>query len=136
VADADPVGSGIAARVELPGIEREESFGLLFRGYLRVPYDDLYTFEIRSDDGSQLYISEQLVIDHGGLRTPLPAVGAIGLRKGHHRLRVLYFQGDGDRNLALRVRRAGEPLGAVPDQWFYVEDPLAPDRDLPMTDAP
>ncbi len=62
--------------------------------------------------------------------------GAIGLSKGHHRLRVLYFQGGGGRALRLRVRRGDGPFEEVPDEWFYVEDRLSSDPDLPMTDAP
>jgi hexosaminidase len=127
---------GVVARVELPGIERQEEFGVELKGYLRVPFDDIYTFEITSDDGSQLIIDEQIVVDHDGYHSASPKRGGIGLMKGHHRLRVLYFQGGGGRDLALRVRRGEGPFDAIPDEWFYVEDPLASDPDLPMTDAP
>ncbi len=134
--DMEALQRGTSPRVELPGIEREESFGLRFRGYLRVPYDDVYIFEITSDDGSQLVLDEQVVIDHDGYHSASPEVGAIGLAKGYHRLRVLYFQGGGGRDLMLRVRRGVSPFEEVPDEWFYVEDRLASDPDLPMTDAP
>ncbi len=136
VEQAEPLQRGTSARVELPGVAREESFGLEFRGYLRVPHDDVYTFEITSDDGSQLVVAEQVVIDHDGYHSASPKVGAIGLAKGHHRLRALYFQGGGGRDLTLRVRQGDGPFEAVPDDWFYVEDRLASDPDLPMTDAP
>jgi hypothetical protein len=63
-------------------------------------------------------------------------MGAIGLSKGHHRVRILYFQGGGGRNLTLRVRRGQDPFEPVPDEWLYIEDHLASDPDLPMTDAP
>ena len=127
---------GTMPRVELPGVERAEGFGLHFRGYLRVPFDDLYYFELTSDDGSQLLLKEEVVIDHDGYHGATARTGAMGLARGYHRLRVLYFQGGGGRQLALRVRIGDGPFEPVPDQWFYVEDPLAQDRDLPMTDAP
>ncbi|MBT8478809.1 MAG: family 20 glycosylhydrolase, partial [Gemmatimonadetes bacterium] len=136
VADAGAVAGGVIPRVELPGIERDEGFGLLYGGYLRVPFDGVYVFELTSDDGSQLYIDEQLVIDHDGHHSASPKTGAIGLAKGHHRFRALYFQGGGGRELVLRVRRRGGPFEQVPDEWFYVEDRLSSDPDLPMTDAP
>jgi hypothetical protein len=136
VADAKAVRRGVISRVELPGIEREERFGLQFRGYLRIPFDDVYTFELTSDDGSQLIINNTLVIDHDGWHTSSGRVGSIGLARGHHRLRILYFQGVNDRKLALRVRRGEQPFETVPDEWFYVEDRLVVDPDLPMTDAP
>jgi hexosaminidase len=136
VADAKAVRRGVISRVELPGIEREERFGLQFRGYLRIPFDDVYTFELTSDDGSQLIINNTLVIDHDGWHTSSGRVGSIGLARGHHRLRILYFRGVNDRKLALRVRRGEQPFETVPDEWFYVEDRLVVDPDLPMTDAP
>ena len=132
----EPSRQGVSARLEFTGVEREENFGLEFTGYLRVPFDDVYSFEITSDDGSQLLIDEQIVIDHDGYHSASPRAGAIGLAKGHHRLRALYFQGGGGRELALRVRRGNDAYEAVPDDWFYVEDPLASEPHIPMTDAP
>jgi hexosaminidase len=136
VEDAEPLRRGTSARVEIPGVAREASFGLRFGGYLRVPYDDIYYFELTSDDGSQLIVDEQVVIDHDGYHSATAKTGAIGLSRGHHRLRVLYFQGGGGRNLTLRVRRGEGPFEAVPDEWLYIEDHLSSDPDLPMTDAP
>lgn len=136
VADAKAVRRGVIPRVEFPGIERSERFGLRFRGYLRVPFDDVYTFELTSDDGSQLVIGNTLVIDHDGRHASSAKVGSIGLFRGHHRLRILYFQGVDDRELALRVRWGEQQFEAVPDEWLYTEDRLFADPDLPMTDAP
>lgn len=136
VEDAEALRRGTSPRVEIPGAAREASFGLKFGGYLRVPYDDIYSFEITSDDRSQLIIDEQVLIDHDGYHSASARVGAIGLSKGHHRLRILYFQGGGGRDLTLRVRRGEGPFEAVPDEWLYIEDHLASDQDLPMTDAP
>lgn len=136
VENAGPGTTGVMPRLELPEIERPEQFGLRFAGYLRVPFDDFYTFEITSDDGSQLYIDEILVVDNDKIAGVNVKSGTIGLRKGHHRLRVNYFQGAGAKRLALRVLRADGSFHMVPDAWYYVEDPLAPDVKLPMTDAP
>jgi len=136
VEDAEALRRGGSTRVEIPGVAREAGFGLRFGGYLRVPYDDIYTFEITSDDGSQLIVDEQVVIDHDGYHSATAKTGAIGLSRGHHRLRILYFQGGGGRDLTLRLRRGEGPFEPVPDEWLTIEDHLASDPDLPMTDAP
>jgi len=136
VEDAVALRRGSSPRLEIPGVARDANFGLRFGGYLRVPYDDIYLFELTSDDGSQLIIDEQLVIDHDGYHSGTAKTGAIGLSRGHHRLRILYFQGGGGRELTLRVRRGEDPFEAVPVEWLYIEDHLASDPDLPMTDAP
>jgi hypothetical protein len=49
---------------------------------------------------------------------------------------VLYFQGGGGRDLALRVRQGDGPFKTVPDDWYYVENVLDPGEALPLTDAP
>jgi hexosaminidase len=136
VADAPADRQGTIARVQLPAIEREEEFGLRFQGYLRVPYDDVYTFEITSDDGSQLYLNEDVIIDHDGYHTSTQKRGSVALAKGHHRIQVLYFQGSGGRDLVLRVRWGDAPFQPVPDEWFYVENVLVRGKALPLTDAP
>ncbi len=136
LADARADRLGAIPRVELPGIEREEQFGLRFRGYLRVPYGDVYTFQLTSDDGSQLYLKEELVIDHDGYHGASGRTGSVALAKGHHRLRLLYFQAGGGRELALRVRQGDGPFEMVPDDWYYVENVLDAGEALPLTDAP
>ena len=136
VSDVSPARSWIAPRVEFSGAERDEAFGLRIQGYLRIPFDDIYTFEITSDDGSQLYLNDNLVVDHDGYHGATAKEGSVGLARGYHRLRLLYFQAGGGKGLGMRVRRAYGPAEPVPDSWFYVEDPLASDPDLPMTDAP
>jgi len=136
LADAPADRLGTISRVEFPGIERDEVFGLRFRGYLRVPFEDVYSFELTSDDGSQLLLKEEVVVDNDGYHASAQRRGAIALAKGYHRFRLLYFQGGGGRELALRVRRGDGPFEPVPDEWFYVENVLAPGESLPLTDAP
>ena len=118
VAEAPATRRGRTPRVQLTGEERPEDFGLRLDGYLQVPADDLYVFELTSDDGSQLYLNNEVVIDHDGWHGATGKTGTIALASGHHRMRVLFFQGGGGRDLALRVRRADGPFEPVPDEWF------------------
>jgi len=118
VAEAPATRRGRTPRVQLTGEERAEDFGLRLDGYLKVPADDLYVFELTSDDGSQLYLNNDVVIDHDGWHGATGKTGTIALASGHHRMRVLFFQGGGGRDLALRVRRADGPFEPVPDEWF------------------
>jgi hexosaminidase len=118
VSDAPAIRRGRTPRVQLTGEERPEDFGLRLDGYLQVPDDELYTFELTSDDGSQLYVKNILIIDHDGWHGATGKIGAVALASGHHRLSVLFFQSGGGRDLALRVRRGDGPFEAVPDEWF------------------
>jgi hypothetical protein len=68
---------------------------------LTVPTAGSYTFRLTSDDGSELLIDEQLVIDHDGLHGAEDKDGAIELTAGMHALRVNYFEAGGDQELTL-----------------------------------
>jgi hypothetical protein len=48
---------------------------------------------LESDDGSRLYIDDQVVINNDGIHPPLAVRNRIELTGGIHRIRVSYFQG-------------------------------------------
>jgi signal transduction histidine kinase len=51
-----PVKEGATTNFDLHASTREEYVGLQFSGWLDVPRAGLYTFYVRSDDGSRLYV--------------------------------------------------------------------------------
>ena len=87
---------------------RDEYFGLIFTGYLRVPADGIYTFYLTSDDGSQLIIGDALVIDHDGRHATSERSGMIALEAGHHPITVRFFQASGGKTLSLAVSTADD----------------------------
>lgn len=42
------------------------NIGLVIKGFINVPKDDIYTFALLSDDGSTLVIDGEQVIDNDG----------------------------------------------------------------------
>ncbi|MBI5914533.1 MAG: chitobiase/beta-hexosaminidase C-terminal domain-containing protein [Bacteroidetes bacterium] len=78
--------------LSLQGIDRQENFGLVFEGALEVPATGVYTFHVRSDDGSRLTISGQRLIEHDGLHGLTEKTGSIVLKKGKHLVRFEFFQ--------------------------------------------
>jgi hexosaminidase len=113
-----PMRSDIADDIALPAHARPEGFGLRYRGWLLVPKGGLYRFSLTSDDGARLWIGNQLVVDRDGPQSPGRTVGNIGLRAGLHAFELRYFQGGGDRVLALEVETDGEPARPVPADWW------------------
>ena len=67
-----------------------------FTSELEVVQNDLYKFSLRSDDGSQLYINDELVVDNDGDHGVEEKTGQIQLKKGSQKVEVLYFNGGGD----------------------------------------
>jgi alpha-L-fucosidase len=100
-----PAKTGVIGTFDLSPRQRPEYFALRYRGLIRVPQDGVYTFTVTSDDGSRLYIGDQLVVDNDGLHGAQARSGAIALGAGAHAITVTYFNKTGD--LALEVSYAG-----------------------------
>ncbi len=116
-----PVRWGIVSAVGLQGLERDEAFGLVFTGYVRVPADGVYTFYLTSDDGSKLLIGDQTVIDHDGFHGAGERSGMIALRAGYHPVTVRYFQAGGRKTLRLSAIREGDPSRPLVWNWLFRE---------------
>lgn len=103
-----------ATDVRLPADRPADHFALVFRGFLRVPEDGLYTFSLQSDDASRLYLHDRLVVDRDGLQVYDVREGRVALRKGLHPLRVEYCEFAGRESLSLWWSRAGAASERVP----------------------
>lgn len=53
--------TGVASNFTLSVLPRWEHVGVQFRGWLDVPRDGLYTFHLKSDDGSRLFVGRPTV---------------------------------------------------------------------------
>jgi len=77
-----------------PGVtKRLEWFAIDYTGKFWIERPGLYGFALTSDDGSRLYIDDQVIVDNDGLHAPVSKSGIIELSGGIHRIRVQYFQG-------------------------------------------
>jgi cytochrome c len=102
-----PLFAGILPKVEFYAAdfgELEEDFALEVTGYLRIPKTNNYTFRLISDDGSQMYIDDQLMINNDGFHGDQAIDGEVVLAEGYHPVRILYMQGKGGRTFRLTWR--------------------------------
>lgn len=99
--------------IPMDGKAPRENVGLRYRGYLKVPEAGIYQLELTSDDGSRLYLDEQLVIDADGLHAAAPFRTTVALGKGAHKLRIEWFNGTGGAELKLQWGKVGQPLRPV-----------------------
>jgi alpha-L-fucosidase len=109
----EPVEVGVASSVSLPSGATAEYQGRRMNGYLAVGHDDVYIFELESDDGSILTIDGIVVVDNDGLHGSKALRGAIPLEAGRHAIEVEYFNKTGGATLYLRMGRAGGPISLV-----------------------
>lgn len=109
-----PVAAGLAEGVSLDRRRRDADFAMKLQGYLEVPRTGLYTLTLSSDDGSELYLGDRLLIDHGGLHGMTERGESVALTRGRHALTVVMFQRGGDCGLALAWEGPDLPRQPVP----------------------
>jgi hypothetical protein len=134
-------------REGFPGItKRFEWFAINYTGPFWIGEPGRYAFALLSDDGANLYIDDQLVIDNDCQHPPAVRAARVTLSGGIHRIRVPYFQGPRDC-VALILAVAG-PDGEWrlfstdafkpppnPEDWKYVQA-ANPALELETDDAP
>lgn len=115
--------SGAMAVPSIDDSPADNYFGYVFTGYIEVPEDDMYSFQLRSDDGSKLFIDGVEVIDNDGSHSARALMGRIALRKGLHPFRLMYMQGSEGRELAWRWGRVGsDELEDVPAGALFMKE--------------
>jgi PA14 domain len=103
--DGWPAGAFLDTRISTARIRERwngvppERFSARWLGFLAVGRAGRYRFATTSDDGSRLYIDDQLVVDNGGAHSAATRSGEIALTRGAHRVRLDYVQLGGDSEL-------------------------------------
>ena len=120
-----PIKTGITdTSFNIDKFPRQDNFALLIEGQVEVKDEGYYIFGLGSDDGSKLYLGNQLLIDYDGLHGSGDDKSYIlYLQKGFYPIRLEYFQKDGGRELKLMYLTPGifntkEPI-AIPLQFQY-----------------
>jgi hypothetical protein len=98
-----PVASEITDHVHHAIGDREEYFGLRFRGYLSVPQTGVYGLHLSSDDGSRLYLASEMIVDNDGIHGTRERSGYLALEAGPHPIEIEFFQGAGGVSLGLAI---------------------------------
>lgn len=99
-------------RQGFPGVtKRFEWFAIDYNGRFWIDKEGDYGFSLESDDGANLYIDREMVIDNDGTHATRERVGAVHLTRGVHEIRVSYFQGPRFHvALVLKIAAPGEQL--------------------------
>jgi hypothetical protein len=99
-------------RQGFPGVtKRFEWFAIDYNGRFWVEKPGEYGFSLTADDGANLYVDRELVVDNDGQHPPRERVGAVSLSHGVHEIRVSYFQGPRYHvALVLKIAPPGEEL--------------------------
>ncbi|MBI9017077.1 MAG: chitobiase/beta-hexosaminidase C-terminal domain-containing protein [Phycisphaerae bacterium] len=115
--------NGVVKDFDFSCAKRPEHFAIRYKAYLDVPEDGIYYFNLKSNDSSQLYIDQQLVVDMniGTMgRDPWDKTGFIVLKKGFHPITVLYHQAKTVKHLNISWGRDKNKMQKIdPSSLFY-----------------
>lgn len=95
-----------------------------YTGYVDVANDGIYTFYCTTDDGSKLYIGNQLILNNDGIHGMVEVEGKIGLKKGRHAITLEYFQGMGGIGMEVRYSGAFLTKQIIPASALFRTIPL------------
>jgi hypothetical protein len=114
-----PLKSGITPDLKMQERNTDLNFAIKYAGYIDIPEDNIYTFNLISDDGSRLLIDGTQVINNDGLHASIEKNGKVSLEKGKHKIEILFFQKGGGFNLYFSYEAPGIQKQKIPESFFY-----------------
>jgi len=75
--------------------------GATFSGKLYIDVEGEFKFYTKSNDGSELYINDKLIVANGGLHGVQERNGTVSLPKGFHDIEINFFNATGDGTLKM-----------------------------------
>lgn len=121
---AKPVNSGILEgkiSAEKWKTKLERYIGLKFSGYIFIPETANYTISTLSDDGSKLFIDDELIVNNDGIHWLNEAYGALQLEKGFHKINISYFDQVGGTTLSCFIQQEGKEKQEIGAYQLYYE---------------
>ncbi|MCH2133666.1 MAG: M12 family metallo-peptidase [Phycisphaerales bacterium] len=123
----DPIGEEIVGLVDYPstggnfaGSGLSNDVGAVFDGFIEIPVTGTYTLYVNSDDGSRLYVGDELLVDNDGLHGMVEIGGSILLAAGRHEVRVEFFERGGGAGCIVSIAGNGlEKQVVSADRWSH-----------------
>ena len=108
-------------RDEFPTLS--QNYSILWTGVIFIPISGDYDFSTASDDGSELFIDDHLVIDNSGLHGVIEQSNRISLEKGFHTIRIRYMQGAGGAYFASYWTQPGKKPESLSKALLFPKEP-------------
>lgn len=91
----------------------EADFAIISTGFFHAQEAGKYQFRMWSDDGSKLYLHNELVVDHDGLHGTSMKQTEVELEEGYHPFKIEFFQGQGGKFLSWNYKKSGDDIWKV-----------------------
>ncbi len=114
-----PLKQGITSVVSHTLKQRNDKFGFIFEGYLKIEKTGGYSFYTNSDDGSILFIDGVEIVNNDGNHGEEEKEGKCLLEKGFHKIKLLYYDSGGGNHLDWGYSAIGEKKKAIPENLLF-----------------
>ncbi len=108
---------------EFPGIL--ENYSIQWVGAIFIPASGTYRFSTMSDDGSELWVDGELIVDNRGLHGLQERSGRVQLERGFHPIVMRYMQGGGTAVFRAYWTPPGGRRQSLSNADCYVQNPSA-----------
>jgi hypothetical protein len=98
------------------------SFGITMQGFLQIDEESKYSFYTQSDDGSKLFIDNNVVVDNDGDHGVIERTGDVQLSKGKHLIKVEYYNGQGGFWLDVLYKGPHVPKQIIPANKLFLPE--------------
>ncbi|MEP6704500.1 MAG: family 20 glycosylhydrolase, partial [Acidobacteriota bacterium] len=92
------------------GVDLKQSFAVTYDGYLSVPADGLYEFQVDSTWDVTVVLAGEMVIDDSGTKDRKVKSAVMALKKGMHKVSIRYNHHGGDVAFRFRYGIKGQGL--------------------------
>lgn len=126
IPENDPLFTGTVNHFDVKKLQQEihpsvsVQYAIRYIGYLNIPSSGNYTFYILSDDGTRLYIDNEVVINNDG-NSPVGGhekTITINLEKGLHHIKYLYYDAGGNQINIFKMSGPGMLLQDIPSDFM------------------
>ena len=116
---AKKTGEGVMKNISITESPVEDCFAYEFRTLIRIPERGVYNFYTISDDDSQIYIDNQLVVNKPG--SSISRIeNKVALEAGFHELKVLFYEDYWGQFLEVGYASKNIRSRKLPDEILYV----------------
>ena len=113
VESAATVAAGVVSNFALDP-QCAEHCGMIWQGYLNFDQTSGYQFSTASDDGSMLYIDNQVVVNNDGDHGMEEKTGLAFLQRGWHSVKIVFFNSGGATGLEVKYGPVGGVMQEIP----------------------
>lgn len=120
VMSAPELASGVAPRISADIHQRDDHFGLIYKGFMKIDNSGLYRLSLTCDDGAILILDGETLIDldrDGGGSDVLWLI----LEEGYHSLELRYWDNFDEETLQLGLKGPGISCENIPASMLYHE---------------